>query len=166
MAVDLYDLIDPLKRDVNPPGIDLFPGSTDDDWAGRLADAFWDAHIHTELFDSYRANDDFAVEPITVGGDDLSRELQQLVVAYAAYRVIRTLLLNIKTSFRAQAGPVEFETQQSAQLLRDLLRDRQDDMKRIVDLISSQDVTPVYYFDAVIARDTSLRDGDTWWLGH
>ena len=165
MAVDIADLIEPLKRDVNPPGSNLFPGSTDDDWLGRLQDAFWDAHLHSELLANYRVDDDGAIEPLS-GTEELSRPLQQLVVAWAAYRVVRTLLLNIKTQFRAQAGPVEYETQQSAQLLRDLLKDRQEDLKRVIDLISNQDQTAVYYFDAVIARDASLRSGAGWWLGH
>lgn len=185
MAVDLFELVEPLKREVNPPGSDLYPDATDDSWLGSLTDAFWEIRLYGML-DGYEENaaarggpEEFGegkVTPVGVladyddpsgyaAGVDLPRELQQLVVLWAGYKVVLTNLGTLKSQFRAKAGPVEYETQQSATLLKallDALKARIDDI--IGNLSTYRQGAGVALFDSVIDRTYSQAVGDTWWV--
>lgn len=168
MAIDLFDLVDPLKREVATPGefANFYPNTSDDDLLGALQDAFWEARIDgmldgfTEL-EGVVAPTDGSIET----EDQLGREYQQLIVLYAGYRFVRNHLLNLKTGFRAQAGPVEYETSQSAQVLRDILAALKDKRNLILGRLSDIGAVDSYYIDAVIQRGTSVYYGDTYWVG-
>lgn len=124
MAVDLLDLVDPLKRALSGPGEDLYPTVTDAQWVGYLADAFWTVRIETGLLEGFGINDNDEIENIR-GGDDLSRDYQQIIVLYAALGIITNYIRTVNTRFRAKAGNVEFETENSASALRDAMADLQ-----------------------------------------
>lgn len=160
MAVDLADLVDPLTREVNPPGTDLFPDATEDEWVGQLADSFWEAKLYG-FFDNYREVEGF-VTPIT-GDEDLPRDQQQLIVLFAGLRVIRNELKNTNTMFRAKAGPVEFETQNSANLLRDVLKDIRSKVDLVLANLSDLASTTTAYIDSLVGTDESLYFQDTYW---
>lgn len=162
MAVDLFDLIEPLRREVNPPGTNAFPDATDDDYSGYLADAFWEARLDGFLV-GYEETDGI-VTPIS-GTDDLGRDWQQLIVIYAGFRILKNELRQIKTLFRAEAGPVSFETQQSAQLLREIMLELRERRDWLLDNLASTGQVAAYYIDAVIARQDSMYFGDTAWVG-
>lgn len=162
MAVDITELVDNLKREVNAPGVDLFPNATQTEWEGNLMDAFWEAKLLGTL-DGYTMDDDGSVTPIS-GDTDLSRELQQLVVFVAGLRCVRKQLQALKTVTRYKAGPVEYETQQSTQLLRALFTDLQNKLNlfltRLSDLGSIDDTV----IDGIAARMDSWGFGDTFWV--
>lgn len=162
MAVDLGELIESLRREVSPPGEDLFPDATDDDYFGNLQDAFWDAKLDG-LLKNYTESDGLVVP--TTGTTEISRELQQLVVLYAGLRIVRNHLRAMNTVFRSKAGPVEFETQKSAQLLSGLLDELRTRRRLVLDRLAEIGALDTYYIDAVIARDDSMRYGDTYWWG-
>lgn len=162
MAIDLGELIEPLRREVSPPGEDLFPNASDDEFFGNLQDAFWDAKLDG-LLTNYTESDGL-VSPIT-GTTELSREFQQLVVLYAGLRIVRNHLRSLNTVFRSKAGPVEFETQKSAQLLSGLLDELRTRRRLVLDRLADLGALDTYYIDAVIARDDSLRYGDSYWWG-
>lgn len=160
MAVDLGELIEPLQREVTVLG--AVPAGTEDDYFGRLRDAFWHAKLRG-AFTNF-TEDEGEVVPIS-GTTDLPREQQQLIVLVAAYRVVRSSIQNATTVFRAQAGPVEFETQQSAQSLREVLVQIERELKEVLDTaINGADAGTVAYFDAIIARTESIGYGDTWYI--
>jgi CelD/BcsL family acetyltransferase involved in cellulose biosynthesis len=77
---------------------------------------------------------------------------------------MRNRLLDLKTRFRAEAGPVKYEIEQSAQVLKGLLdelvRRRNVWLTRLSDLGSAS----TYYTDMVIARTDSISFGDTNWV--
>lgn len=166
MSVDLGDLVDSLKREVAPPGdfIALFPSSTDDIMTGYLSDAFWEARMegltalnpYTEL--------DAIVSPVSPGGDELSRELQQLLVFFAGYRMILAVLRNKNTQFRSKAGPVEFETSVSASTLKEILLALKEKWKILLIRMSDLGTVPSYYIDAVEARYDAIVFHDTYWV--
>lgn len=185
MAVDLFDFVDPLKREVNPPGSDLFPDATDDSWLGSLTDAFWEIRLYGML-DGYEENagarggpaefGEGKVTPVGVLADyddpsgyaadvDLPRELAQLVVLWAGWKIVLTRFGSLNSVFRAKAGPVEYETQQSATVLKallDALKARIDD---IIDNLSTyRRGVGVAVFDTVIQRTYAQAVGDTWWI--
>lgn len=163
MAVDLGDLVPYLEAEVSPPGNDLFADTEDDEWVTRLANGFWNARLDGLL--SGYVESDGAVTP-TSGDEDLSRELQQVIVFYAAYDTILLALRSLNTSFRAQAGPVSYETGQSAQVLRDIANALRERMGRLLVRLSDIGATSDYVIDAIMARQDSLLDGITYWTGY
>lgn len=162
MPVDLSDYLDNLKREVNPPGTNLFPEATDTEYAGHLTDAFWEARLDGMLSDWTES--DGVIASVTDGGGDISRDLVQLVILYAGIRIVRNHLRNIRTAFRAKAGSTEYETQQSAQLLRDILDELRQKRSLVLQRLSDLGKIDSYVLDALYERDYSIRRGDTdWW---
>lgn len=165
MAVDLSDLIPSLEREVSPPGSDLYPDAVDDDWLGQLEDSFWEAKLFG-FFSNYTDSDGL-VSPIS-GTEELSRELQQLIVLFAGIRSTRMKLMNMNTMFRAQAGPVSFETQQSANLLKGILDGLEAKINSLLDALPDSilgDASSTYYINALFARTDALNYGYEEWTG-
>jgi hypothetical protein len=104
MSVDLNDLIPSLQRELSPPGSNLYPNATDDDWLGHLQDAFWEARIQGLLSGFTLDDQDDALIVPQSGTTDMTRDLQQLIVLFAGYRVTLTQFQNINSGFRAKAG--------------------------------------------------------------
>jgi hypothetical protein len=155
MSVELDELVEVVRREVSPPGSDLFPNATDDEFLGNLRDAFWEARLFG-FFNGFTEADG-SVSP-TSGTTDLGRDQQQLIVLFAGARILRNEIRNMNTSFRAKAGPVEFEQAKSAQVLKSLL----DDVRsRIIYLLQAAGSTQTYYIDAVIGREESINFGAT-----
>lgn len=163
MAVDLGDLIEDLRAEINPPGVDLYPTATDDDWINRLRNAFWEARIGG-AFIGYRESDGL-IAPVS-GIDELPREQQQLIILYAGLNVVLADFRNTQSAFKAKAGPVEYETQRSATLLKGVLDLLKTKLASALDAAingpSWSGTTAV--FDSVIARTESIAWGDTWWV--
>lgn len=161
MAVDLGELVDSLRREISPPGTDLYPNAEEDELVGHLQDAFWEARLHG-LFVGYTESDGL-VDPIS-GSTEFGRELQQAVVLYAGYRILLTSLQNVNTAFVAKAGPVSFEQGKSAQTLRDVLAAVKDRIKLILDNLSSYGGSSTAVLDSVIERSFAQAYGQTWWV--
>lgn len=119
MAVDLGEYADVLDREINPPGSSVI-SLTEEQLTAYLADAFWEARLDGFLA-SWTADVTGMVEPVKEGGEDLPRDQVALIVLYAGIRILRNVVLNTSTRFSAKAGPVEFETQNSATVLSDML---------------------------------------------
>lgn len=132
MAVDLSDYVDSLRREVTPLGSTMFDSITDNQLTPYLTDAFWEARLDGFLT-GYTADDDGLVEPTATGGDDLSLAGVALVVLYAGIRILRNRILNMNTGFRAKAGPVEFEQQNSATMLAEMLKQLRDRKNQLLD---------------------------------
>jgi hypothetical protein len=160
MSVDLSDLVELLRAEVDAPGDNSFTDAVDADWVNQLRSGFWETVLDGIMM-GYQEVDGI-VTPIFPVIDDLSREYQQLVIFYAGVRVVRNKLRTMGTAFRAKAGPVEYETQNSAQVLKsimdELINKRNIILRRLSDLGSSKS----YYVDMVISRDESLAFGDSW----
>jgi hypothetical protein len=163
MAVDLGDLVDPLKREVNPPGQTIL-AATDDEWAGRLLDAFWDGRLDG-LFVGYVADSDAGtVSPIDVNQPDMGRDLQQAIVFLAAYNSLFLAIMNTKTAFKAEApGPVSYETQQSANVLKELAQSLKERRDILLYRLSDIGLVPTYVIDAVVERQDALMIGTQFW---
>jgi hypothetical protein len=185
MAVQLFDLVDPLKRQVNPPGTDLFPSATDDDFLGSLTNAFWEIRLYGMLA-TWEENaaarggpDAFGEAIVTPIGEmdetyddpegwapeDLPRDLQQLIVVWAGYQIVLTRLSALNTVFRAKAGPVEYETQNAASVLKGVLDQLKARLDDILSQLSGAGHPGVFGLDAVVERTYSMAMGDTWWVG-
>ena len=166
MPVNLVDLIPSLQREVSPPGINQYDNLSENDWLGHLTDAFWEARLSGVLSGYTEVNGE--VVPQKEGKPDIPRELQQLVVLFAGFRMALTSFQNVNSSYRAKAGPVEYEVQKSAQTLKGLL----DALKMRLDFILKNlsvyeaDATSVAMFDAVVESGYSYVSGNrSWYVG-
>lgn len=162
MAVDITELIEPLERELSPPGTDLYPNATDDDWIGQLQDAFWEARLQGLLSGYTLVDTDIIPQS---GTTDLGREWQQLIVLFAGYRVTLTQYQNINSGFRAKAGPVEFEQQKSANTIKGILDALKERMKYILETIPVEGRNAyVAQFTGYIERTYSIGVGDQWYV--
>lgn len=150
MAVDLGDYVDTLRREVNPPGVDIFTDAGEDDYIGYMADAFWEASLDGFLKE-WSCDPDGLITPVAVGGEDLPRGEVALIVLYAGIKMLRNRILNLNTGFKAKAGPVEFEQQNSATMLVEMLRQLKSNKDRIL-AQSDNFETLDSYFDAYSTR--------------
>lgn len=158
MAVDLADYVDSLRREVTPLGSNLFAGVADTTLANYLADAFWEARLDGFLT-KWTSDVDGVVSPVDALGSDITQAEVALIVLYAGIRILRNQILNTNTSFRAKAGPVEFEQQASATMLAEMLKQLRDRRDQIIQ--QAQEVgTTVAVFDAYSTR--SLQWSSYW----
>lgn len=160
-TVDLSELVEDTKAELNVPGVDNYASATVDQWTTQLRNAFWEAVIDGIIV-GYEESDGI-VSPKS-GTTPLGRELQQVIIFYVGVRVIRNKLLDQKTKFAASAGPVKYEYQQSANVLKGLLDEWVN--RRSVWLTRLSDIGKVdsYYVDALTARSEAMTYGDTWWV--
>lgn len=157
MATDLSDLIPYLLDELAPPGqgADAFPDADDQTWLRYLQSAFWSARLDG-LLKGYTEEDGMA-------SPDLPRDFQQIVVLYAAISVVSNQMLATQTAFRAKAGPVEYEEERSATLLRALLDELIRRRNLILERLGDLGQVESYYIDAVFERSDSIRHRDTYW---
>ncbi len=151
---DLTDLVEPLKAQTNVPGADALADATDADYVLRITNAFWEAYLDRVIPNATYDESAGVVTP------DLPRDLQQLVIIYAACNIVYNNMVNVQTLFRAVAGPVEYEVQKAASLqkaLLDQLYARKRDL--IKELIAENREGSTTVFDNVLARDAAFCYG-------
>jgi hypothetical protein len=162
MALDVNDLVENLEREVNPPGTLLFPNATVTEYEGHLRDSFWEL-VQRGYISGFTEDDGIITEDVATPVNDLGRDYQQLLVVTAGLRILRLLMISINTQFRAKAGPVEFETQKSAQTLKGALDYLHDRFAQIVSgLPNSRGLSTTYYFDPLLERNTDFYPGSTF----
>ena len=150
---DLYDLVVVLKAETNIPGADALVDATDDDYLQRLQNAFWEAYLDKVIPTTY--NEEFGT--IT---PDLPRDLQQLIVLYAAFNILTNTMLNMNTKFRTKAGPVEYEVEQSASLLKAMYDAMYKRKKELMTALANGGIYGgAVVFDNVMARDAAFYNG-------
>lgn len=163
-SVDLSELIADLEGAVTVPGtVSPFAASSETEWLTRLRNAFWSAY-NDGIVLGFTCDEDGIVNPVS-GDGTFTRDLQQLVIMYAAINIYQNQIMQLKTLFRAKAGQVEYETQQSAQVIKSLLDSLLAQRATILQRLSDGGFTDSYYIDAVRTRDESLRYNYIDWNG-
>lgn len=157
-SVDLYDLIPDLEGALNIPGAtSRYANASEDEWAAKLKNAFWTA-FNEGVISGFTCNEDALVSPLDASSDQtFGRDLQQIVILYVAINIIQNELLQLKTSIRSKAGPVEYEVQQSAQVLKGLMDSLLSQRDMVIKRLSDLGYVPTYYLDSVRTRDAALR---------
>lgn len=150
---ELPELVPSLRRALNPPGEDLFPGATDEEWVGRLADAFWRARL-AGFFPGHREQLG-DIEP------DLSREELEIVVAYARVAALQARITNLATSQRYKAGPVESEQQRPAQVLVAMLKEASSELAEVAARVPQTPMRAAF-LDGVSVRTAAVLAGAGW----
>lgn len=170
-SVDLSDLISDLQGAVTiPGGTSPYAAASDTEWLTRLRNAFWTAY-NEGVFTGFTCNEDGIVSGAGATGQastsssTFGRELQQIVILYAAINIVQNQMLQLKNQFRAKAGPVEYETQQSSQMINSILDSLLLQRATLLQRLSDLGYRKTYYIDAIIARDDSLRAGLITWNG-
>ncbi len=167
MSVDLSGFTAQVQVAVSPPGSNLFADANDNDWLEALIGGFWDARLDGFMIEWTENADGMSpgiITPVSPGTKDLPRQLVQLVIFYTALNAIRGLMTNVKTQFKAQAGSVSVEQQQSANILRDVFEDLTARRAELYRVLSEQGFVRIGYLDGFRERNTSIRFGETWWL--
>lgn len=162
-GVDLFDLVPDLVLALRSPGGEEYANVSEDEWVGRLKNSFWQGYLD-KFFEGYTIVDDEVVP--RSGTTPIPRELQQLIILYTSINTLANQLAGLQTMFRAQAGPVEYEVQQSATLAKALYDGLISDRTRLLDdLKRTLFATNTYVIDTYQARQSAIRYGDSFWVG-
>lgn len=162
MTIYVSDLTPSLKRAVNPPGVDLYPDAVDGDYEGHLSDSFWEL-VMWGYITGFTEDNGLIIQDVATPTTDLGRDFQQLIVIVAGLNIIRMLMVNINTLFRAQAGPVEFEQRKAASVLAEVMQSLERKLKSMLQgLTDSNDGGNTTYFDVVALR-AGIDDVPTFW---
>lgn len=164
-AIELSDLVPNLVAQVSPPGRPLYTGVAEADWIPYLLNGFYQAKLEGVLGE-WQADEDGAVTAKS-GDRTMPRELQHIVVIYAGIDIVRNELRQLKSVFKAKAGPVQYETQQHATVLRAILDSLLDQKQLVLERLVDQGIGGMaFVIDSVIARDRSINRGLTAWVGY
>ena len=168
MATPLSDLRAPLKVEIGYPS-PLWSGTiTDEQLDGFLANGFWEVKLAGLMapFRLAEGNDpmffptSYTSQAITGYTTDLTPTdaEEMLVVIMAGFRALELKCLEMAQSLRAHAGPVEYEVQASATVIRAVLESLRTRLRYYLDLVG--DVTlgsgGFVYMDGMAQRTYSL----------
>lgn len=145
---ELSDLVEAYKREVSVPGAfsEEFPTVTDEAIRAALGDAFGEAQIDGFFGKMVLDTDDWSVSP------DLSTAGAALVVIYAGLRVLRQQIMRLSVGASYKAGPVEYESRQSAAALTEMLRQLERRKNQIIEQATRSTGTSVFMLDAYASR--------------
>lgn len=166
-TVDITELIPNIEAWLTIPGSDSpYADATDEEWTLKLVNAFWQAVLDGNI-ENYTIDEDGLISPIDGGDSTFEREYQQLVVIYAAMNVVNAQLLANPTSFRAQAGPVEYESETAASVLTTLMADLRMQKELILNRLSDLGLnTSSFYYDGTFQRRENQEFSDQYWTGY
>ena len=154
MAIELAEFTESLKRAVTPVGGTVYDGVSETAWVGYLSDSFWEARLDGFMV-GYQANTDGVITPIDPTRESISRSWISLIILYASVRVLTNQILSTQTSFKAKAGPVEYEAQNSATVLAEMLKQLAAAKLRLLDDLRETGHTNVHLIDAFSVRSLS-----------
>lgn len=148
-----------FDREINIPGDLQISTLSAANKIGYITDGFWDAKL-SQMLDIYTVVDgDDVVPPATSGkdyfvdsaskADDLPVEFQMLVVITAGFRLLRLKIMDLAVNFTAEAGPVSFEQQASATVLRAVLANLQARLQELKGQYSDAFSGSFHYWDGV-----------------
>lgn len=127
---DLAVLVPSLKRALAVPGTfdDAFPDTGDEDLEASLGDGYAMAQLYGFFDDGVLDPDTFVVTP------DITHSEGMLVVLFASIEIVRTSIRSLRTRVAYRAGPVEYEAEQSASVLSELLKELEAQRQELLNL--------------------------------
>lgn len=162
-AIDLEDLVPDLKVAISTPGGSSYEAVSTDEWVLRLRNAFWDGHM-LGLFQGWEESEGLIFDPNNTN-NTMGRGLQQAIILNAA---IEAVVNEIRTTgrLRVKAGPVEYETDAAATVLREVLqglRAKMDDVLK--NLAYGGQFRGIRYIDSYKARTDAIINHGLDWVG-
>lgn len=165
MATALTELIPMIQREVNAPGLELFPDAGAGALLGYIEDAFWDVRL-SGMLNGWTVVDAADVVPAETSGrfivdsasksKSLPKEHQMMVVVFAGLRIVRLKVVNLAVNFSAKAGPVEYEQQASATTLRAVLDSLSKRVQELKAQYSESFTGAFALFDGELQREYAL----------
>lgn len=130
---DLADLVEPLKLELAVPGTftAVYPSTSDEDLRLLLLNAVGQVQLVGFLPTSVLDVDTGLITP------DLSPAAKALVVLFGADRILTLRLLELNSKASYQAGPVKYETEKSASMLTEFLKQLRERRREIIDMATS-----------------------------
>lgn len=159
--MNLSDLVPSLKRALATPGTfaDLFPDTLDTDLTGTLADAVAECQL-----DGFLSTTSLNLANSTVDVD-LTASQQALVVLYAMGRVLNAKIANLKNRTRFKAGNAEAETEQSATIILELMRDVRGHKRRLLEEAKAGDLATAFAMvDLYVAKSIDTNSSDLQYI--
>lgn len=84
---------------------------------------------------------------------------------WAGWKIALNRMSSLNTVFRAKAGPVEYETQQAASVLKGILDSLKERITYLLKILpTTADGAGDAVLDAVIERTYSQATNLTWWV--
>jgi len=131
MATKIADLIPMFDRETNIPGDPQITTVSAGQKIGYIEDGFWDVRL-AGMLGTYTVMDGADVVPPEIVGTkyftdqataelDLEKQYWMLINIFAGFRLLRLKIMDLAVNFKAVAGPVSYEQQASATVLRALL---------------------------------------------
>lgn len=131
MATRIADLIPMFDRETNIPGDAQITTVSAGQKIGYIEDGFWDVRL-AGMLGAYTVLDGADIVPPGTTGtkyftdqataeEDLERQYWMLINIFAGFRLLRLKIMDLAVNFKAVAGPVSYEQQASATVLRALL---------------------------------------------
>jgi hypothetical protein len=99
------------------------------------------------------------------GTTNLGREIIQLIVLMAGYRITIAVLANVYTSVTAKAGSVESINQKSSTVLVNVLKAIKNKIDMALSRLSDLGMTTVVVYDAVSSMTDNIVEGNTFFTG-
>ena len=160
--MELIELVPSLKRAVAPPGEfdTFFTNTTDNDLSATLADALAEAQL-----DGFLGTITLDVTTETTS-PDLSNPQAALVILYATARVLTARVANLKNKTRYKAGSAEAETEQSASVLVELLRQTKERKKQLLEDARAGRMAQAFAMvDMYVAKSIDFNSVDVAYIG-
>ena len=144
------DLRAQLARRINVPGAEQLEDVSGAVLDGYILDGFWQTRLRGMLV-GYTSNTTTITKESD--GSGLPEHLQQLVIIMAGFNLVRAKVMQLAVNFSAKAGPVAYEQQASATVLRALLNSLERELQQLQEAYSDQFGGALYYMDGVLQSE-------------
>lgn len=144
MSTPLTDLLPMFNREIDIPGATQFATVSAGAKLGYIEDGFWDVRLCGMLGSYTVALGEDITPPETTGvkyftdqdltGESLEQKFWMMITIFAGFRLLRLKIMQLAVNFTAEAGPVSYEQQASATVLRALL----DNLQNRIDQLKVQ----------------------------
>lgn len=166
MATNISAMISQLQREVNPPGYELFPDALPGDFLGYVTDGFWEGRL-MGVFTGWTVKDGSELATPVSGTfitndneDNFPDEHQMFTTIIAGFRLVQRRAVTLAQNFKAEAGPVAYEQQVSATVLREILQSLERRLNLYKELYSDLIASEVFfYMDGVAQSSYALVTG-------
>lgn len=163
MATPVADVVPMLQREVNVPGAELFPDALAGDYLGYVEDGFWEGRL-SGVFKGWTIIDGADLTTPATGRfitndneDDFSEMNQMFLAIIGGFRLIQRKAFDLAQNLRAHAGPVEYEKQISATVLRELIQSLERRLAGYKELYSELvPASAFYYMDGLAQSSYSI----------
>lgn len=153
-----------LDREINVPGNAQIT-ATASQKLGYIEDGFWDVRL-SGMLETFTIVDGANTDPAQTAGEnyftdistkskDLDQQYWMMVIIFAGFRLLRLRIMELAVNFTAEAGPVSYEQQASATVLRALLDSLQNRVNELKSIYSDEYNSVFVLMDGVAQREYS-----------